>query len=149
MRHGGDFFPHVLPCKRRRWCFRIDRNNTKMDASRASLHLAYLIHLYGLSLINSFLTRLPALVPSRSHDKTSLTSSTICSAASARRDSHTAIAEIEVVLWTLSTWNSPSRSMTCRQWCSRDSQCFLHPPIVTIDIADVEFTIIYELFAVI
>lgn len=42
-------------------CFRIDRNNTKMDASRASL--AYLIHLYGLSLINSFLTRLPALVP--------------------------------------------------------------------------------------
>lgn len=65
--------------------FAIDRNNTKMDASRASLHPAYPIHLYGLSLINSFLTRLPALVPLRSHDKTSLTSSTICSAASARR----------------------------------------------------------------
>lgn len=62
---------------------RIDRCIVKTNAR--GLHLAYPIHLYGLSLINSFLARPATLVPSLSHDKTSLTSS---ATSSASHDSH-------------------------------------------------------------
>lgn len=71
------------------------RSRHYQDGCARLLRPAYPIHLYGLSLINSFLTRLPTLVSSLSHDKTSLTSSATFPRAS--RDSCPAIAEIEVI----------------------------------------------------
>jgi len=96
------------------------------------------IHLYDLSLINSFLTRLPALVSSRSHDKTSLTSSTMCSACYSSYCWNRSCLVVPLKPKTLFTINdTPPMMFQSLPSCA-------HPPIIAIDIVDVEFTVIPE-----